>query len=115
MSKMMETPRYTLILPLVSLPHGVPCLIFGPEQLLAWTEVGLETVGDCYSENALIPFEDLVENNGLSVGQFIQYETRICTFGMLWGRGREELVTHTPTPTCLAHLRHSWTPSKLFF
>ncbi|KAJ1178847.1 hypothetical protein NDU88_004089 [Pleurodeles waltl] len=57
-----------------SFPHGDPLSFFTAAQLAPWPEVGRVVVGNCYTDDTLMPLEVLVDTRVLPSEQFLVYE-----------------------------------------
>ena len=63
-------------------------------ELAAWSEVGITTLGDLYHGGELIEFNTLVEEWGLHRGQHLMYNTLRAILHKEWGEIRTELPMH---------------------
>lgn len=74
-----STISYVPALPLLSEPRG--CTTTMPAELSAWLEAGLHTLGDLYRDGAIVPYDTLVEEEGLPTGQILLHKSLLAALG----------------------------------
>ncbi|KAJ1211073.1 hypothetical protein NDU88_006435 [Pleurodeles waltl] len=82
---------YSPLIPLAHLPRARDLLMH--PNMVPWQEVGLENVGDFYSDTTLLTFGELMENTGIHAGAFLTYCTIQHSLSITWGAGDDEPPT----------------------
>ena len=98
-----RTFRRSLFLTKATTPYAPALALLGTpritggitaRELTLWHESEIYTLGDLYRDGTIVPFDSLVEEEGLNPGQFLLYNSLLTTLRRTWDNITQEPPTH---------------------